>query len=305
MGAGYFTSRDWSDYKARRGFSASSTVSDYYTRRSIKDDFDPKNIKVRESCDSADHPESTPIILGLDVTGSMGSVLTTISKKLNVLIQEILDREPVKDPQIMVMAFGDTECDRYPLQVTQFESDIRIAEQLNDIYFERGGGGNDGESYSLPWYFAARKTKTDAYLKRNKKGYLFTMGDEKYLDVLGKDRIKYFIGDDVQANLTAEELYNEVSKQYVCYHLLIEEGCGMRVRGREVIDKWQNLMGQYAIPVADCTKIPEIIVSILQVEAGKDKEAVTKSWDKSTALVVDKAIKNLEIAKGKEGLIEF
>ena len=205
----------------------------------------------------------------------------------------------------MVMAFGDTECDRYPLQVTQFESDIRIAEQLNDIYFERGGGGNDGESYSLPWYFAARKTKTDAYLKRNKKGYLFTMGDEKYLDVLGKDRIKYFIGDDVQANLTAEELYNEVSKQYVCYHLLIEEGCGMRVRGREVIDKWQNLMGQYAIPVADCTKIPEIIVSILQVEAGKDKEAVTKSWDKSTALVVDKAIKNLEIAKGKEGLIEF
>ena len=64
-------------------------------------------------------------------------------------------------------------------------------------------------------------------------------------------------------------------------------------------------MGQYAIPVADCTKIPEIIVSILQVEAGKDKEAVTKSWDKSTALVVDKAIKNLEIAKGKEGLIEF
>ena len=47
MGAGYFTSRDWSDYKARRGFSASSTVSDYYTRRSIKDEFDPKNMQVK------------------------------------------------------------------------------------------------------------------------------------------------------------------------------------------------------------------------------------------------------------------
>jgi len=305
MGGGYFTSRDWSAYTAKRGYTASSTAADYYKRTVIKNEFDPKNIKMREACDSADHPASTPIILGLDVTGSMSGVLTTISKKLNVLITEILDRKPVSDPQIMVMAFGDTECDRYPLQVTQFESDIRIAEQLNDIYFERGGGGNDGESYSLPWYFAARKTKTDAFLKRGKKGYLFTMGDEKYLDILGKDRIAQFIGDDVAADLTAEELFNEVTKQYVCYHLLIEEGCGMRGRPGAVIDKWQNLMGQYAIPVADCTKIPEIIVSILQVEAGKDKEAVTKSWDASTALVVDKAIKNLQIAKGKDGLIEF
>lgn len=305
MGAGYFTSTDWSAYRARKGFTAASTAADYYKRKAIKDEFNPKNIKFRESCDSVEHPESTPIILGLDVTGSMGNVLTTISKKLNVLITETMDRKPVSDPQIMVMAFGDTEYDMYPLQVTQFESDIRIAEQLNDIYFERGGGGNNGESYALPWYFAARKTKTDAFLKRGKKGYIFTMGDENFLDVLGKDRIKFFIGDDVEADLTAEEIYNEVTKQYVCYHLIIEEGNGMRYDGDKIIDKWQNLMGQYAIPVADCTKIPEIIVSILQIEAGKDKEAVAKSWDNSTALVVNKAIKNLQMVKGTDGLVVF
>ncbi len=306
MGSGYFTATDWSSYRSSKGYTATSTARDYYTRSTIKKEFDPLNIKVRESCDSKEHPDSTPIILGLDVTGSMSSVLTTISQKLNVLIEEIYKRKPVKDPQIMAMAFGDVYCDRKPLQVTQFESDIRIAEQLNDIYFERGGGGNDGESYTLPWYFAARKTKTDAYTKRRKKGYLFTMGDEKYLDTLPKAKIKEFVGDKVEADLSAEELLNEVSKQYVVYHLLIEEGSGMRYgRGDAVTDKWQELMGQNAVRVTDCTKIPEIIVSILELENGKAAAEVTRTWDKQTALVVSDAIKNLKLAKGKRGLVEF
>ena len=177
MGWGSFTSRDWDSYTKRRGYTDSSSASELYKARTVKPEMEPKGIEFRESCDSKEHPESTPIILGLDVTGSMGCVLETVSKKLNKLILEIYDREPVKDPQIMVMAFGDVECDRHPLQVTQFESDIRIAEQLNDIYFERGGGGNAGESYTLPWYFASRHTKTDSYKKRGKKGFLFTMGD--------------------------------------------------------------------------------------------------------------------------------
>jgi hypothetical protein len=237
----------------------------------------------------------------------MGSVLEVISRKLNDLVTQIYERNPVTDPQIMFMAFGDTTCDDHPLQITQFESDIRIAEQLAEIYFERGGGPNDGESYILPWYFAARHTKIDSFEKHGRKGYLFTIGDEPFLDRISAADIKKFIGDDIQADLSAEELLNEVSRTYEVYHLMIEQGSRMRGGGREhIVDKWTNLLGQRAQLVDDVDKIPEVIVSTLQVAAGHDVKEVIDSWDGSTSLTVAKAINGLTSTHAcAKGLIEF
>ena len=91
MGSGSWTSSSWSSYTKSRGYTASSSASELYTSTKMKDAFDPKGIKFRESCDSAEHPNSTPIILGLDVTGSMSSVLETVSKRLGDTITEITD----------------------------------------------------------------------------------------------------------------------------------------------------------------------------------------------------------------------
>jgi hypothetical protein len=277
-----------------------------YKSKKVKDEFEPLSITIRESCDSNEHPNSTPIILALDVTGSMDRVLENISKRLNVLLKEIYNKKPVDDPQVMFMAIGDTTCDDHQLQVTQFESDIRIAEQLNDIYFERGGGGNDGESYTLAWYFAARHTKIDSFEKHNKKGIIFTIGDEPWLDTISKEDIKAFVGDTIQADLTAEQLLTEVSRQYEVYHLVIEEGSYCRYYGNDAKNKWISLIGQRTIPVSDCEKIPEIIVSILEVMNGKNKADVVKGWDGSTSVVVQKAIKDIvAVSNEKNGLIEF
>lgn len=298
MGHGKFTSMDWSKYTSSRGFTASSTASDMYKSKVVDKRLEPYGVKYRESCDSPEHPNSTPIILGLDVTGSMGSVLEVVAKKLNTLILEIYDREPVTDPQVMVMAFGDVECDSHPLQVTQFESDIRVAEQLGLVYFERGGGGNGGESYTLPWYFASRHTKTDCYEKHGKKGFLFTIGDEPYLDILYPDAIQKFVGDSVERALSADELLSEVSRMYEVYHLVVKP-IGIAPT------QWANLLGDRAISVQDVSKIPEIIVSILEVSSGKDVKDVIASWDGSTAMVVKEAIKDLKTVNSSADLIEF
>ena len=300
MGSGSWTSSSWSSYTTSRGYTDTSSVSELYTSRRMKDEFDPKGVTFRESCDSVEHPNSTPIILGLDVTGSMSSVLETVSKRLGDTITEIMDRKPVKDPQVMFAAFGDAVYDDSPLQVTQFESDIRIAEQLNDIYFERGGGGNGGESYALPWYFAARHTKIDSFDKHNKKGFIFTVGDECCLDVLTKDQIKEFIGDDVQADITAEEILTEVSRKYEVYHLIVDP-----VPHQPVQTAWKKLLGKNCVNVENIEKIPEVIVSILELHAGKSVDEVVNSWDGSTAMVVKDAITGLYVVEHGNDLVEF
>ena len=188
MGCGSWTPRDWDTYS--KSSIAGKSAAGIYTSRSVKPEFDPKGIPMRESRDSDDHPNSNAIIIGLDVTGSMSDILEGVAKKLNVLVTEILDRKPVTDPQIMFNAIGDAMCDSTPFQATQFESDIRIAEQLTQLYFERGGGGNMFESYPLAWYFAAMHTDIDCLNKRNQKGFLFTMGDDCYPDRLTAREIK-------------------------------------------------------------------------------------------------------------------
>lgn len=299
MGCGTWTASSWTGYSTARGIDK-GTTSTIYKSRTIDNRFDPKGVTYREACDSAEHPNSTPIVIGLDVTGSMSGVLETVVKKLGDTMTNILDREPVADPQIMFAAFGDTECDDYPLQVTQFESDIRIAEQLTSIYFEKGGGGNSGESYTLPWYFAARHTKTDNYDKRGKKGFIFTIGDEDYLRNLTKEDIKEFVGDDVQDDMTAEEILAEVSRKYEVYHLIVDPS-----PYEPVEESWKKLLGANAVIVQDIDKIPEVIVSILELHAGKTADEVADSWDGSTALVVKDAIKGLAVTKANTELVEF
>lgn len=301
MGGGSWTTKDWTVYTTTMGYTDRSTASDMYNSYGMKDAFNPLKITVRESCDSEEHPNSTPIILGLDVTGSMGHMLEIVSKRLGDTMTEIYARNPVDDPQIAFMAIGDTYYDDSPLQVTQFESDIRIAEQLNQIYFERGGGGNDGESYLQTWYFASRRCKTDAWDKHGKKGFIFTVGDEACLNTLPKEHIKQFLGDDVEADLSAEELLTEVSRKWEVYHLIVKP-----VSYQDPVGSWGRLLGENSLYVENADKIPEIIVSILELNKGKSVDDIVASWDGSTGMVVRKALGNLVARQNPDtGLIEF
>jgi hypothetical protein len=275
MGGGVWRSSDWDSYKSARKITSTSTVRDIYTSTRMKDTFNPSKIKVRESCDSLEHPNSTPIILGLDVTGSMGYLAEEIAKTaLNEIILTTYKDKPVEDPQIMIMAIGDMFSDCAPLQVTQFESDIRIAEQLSELYFEGRGGGNGGESYLAARYFAAKHTAIDSHSKHGKKGYLFTIGDEPNHKWITRDQIKRFFNDDVSEDITSEQLLKEVSEKYHVYYI-----CVGRYKYYNSDEKWRKLLDERVYTLDDHTQLPKLITQVLKLTA--ENEEKTKQYKES------------------------
>ena len=296
MGGPRWSATDWDTYTTKT--HVGKKTKEIYRSSTLAPELDPKGVTIREARDSELSPESNAIIIGLDVTGSMHSVLDAMARNMNTLVTEIYNRKPVTDPHIMCMGIGDVEYDRHPLQVTQFETDIRICQQLEKIYLESGGGGNSYESYAFAWYFAGMHTSIDCFEKRGKKGYLFTVGDEGVTPYLKSKHIGQTLGSCPEEDqLTADQLLAIASKYYNVYHIMVEEGNHFRMHGDAVVKQWTNLLGQRAIRLADHKLLTETIVSLIQVNEGVDKDDVINSWDGSTAVVVAKAIKDLKTGK--------
>lgn len=227
--------------------TAYNSAQDMFKQRRIADVLNPKNV-VRECVDSDEHPNTIPVILALDVTGSMGSAAMEVAKKLNVVMTNLYEK--VKDVEFLVMGIGDLAYDDAPIQASQFESDIRIAEQLDKVYFEGGGGGNTYESYTAAWYFGLHHTKLDCW-KRNKKGIIITMGDEPLNPYLPYVELRNAIGDSLQGDVKTDELHKEVIQKFDVYHLMVDDPHTALRRYESMVNKTfgEYLDGQHLIKV--------------------------------------------------------
>ena len=273
MGGGSWTTSSYTSYTKTKGIKTSCLadgtvtldssydVQDLYKARKLDEALDPKGV-VRECVDSDEHPNTIPVILALDVTGSMGSALEEVSKKLNAIMTETYKK--VKDVEFLVMGIGDLAYDNAPIQASQFESDIRIVEQLDKVYFERGGGGNQYESYTAAWYFAINQTKLDAW-KRGKKGILITLGDEPLNPYLPKEALKRVTGNEtLQGDVETKELYNEVIKKYDVYHFAINDShtCYRYYRD-DIKETWGKYLDNNHLKVVTLNELAAQIVSAI------------------------------------------
>lgn len=291
MGSGSFDAHAYRSYAAS---TAGKSTDKIYTARNINPSLDPKGVKIRESRDSKDNPKSTPIIVAIDVTGSMGIIADTLARKgLGTLFNELLARKPIQNPHLMFMAIGDANCDDAPLQVSQFEADNRIVEQLTQIYLEGGGGGNSFESYNLPWYFASAHTEHDSLIKRGKRGYLFTVGDEEAPQALTKAQIKEVIGDDLEREISSGEMLAEAQRKYDVFHIIIMEGSHASRYPDRVFKSWNAILGQHVVRLSDHQKLSETIIGIIEVVEGRDAAKVTADFGS----VVGDAVRHLPVSR--------
>ena len=276
MGYGAWRREDFVDYSKRMNrtvgkdgsLTGSYSNQELFLARHLDPALNPRGV-IRECCDSEEHPQTLPVILALDVTGSMGQAAVEVAKKLNVIMTKLYDQ--MSDVQFMVMGIGDFAYDQHPLQVTQFEADIRIAEQLDKLYFEFGGGGNSYESYTASWYFALHHTRLDAW-KRDQKGILITMGDERlnpYIPIKGsRCRFADVTGDALQGDVQTKELFRDVREKYELYHLDVNHRGGYDAEG--IRKSWRAFLDREHFRVVTIDEITDAIVRI--VTGARDAE---------------------------------
>ena len=203
----------------------------------------PKGVRLRESRDGTDHPQSLGIVFALDVTGSMGQIPKIMAtQQLPVFMKTLVDCQ-IPDPQLLFMAVGDAVSDNAPLQVGQFESTAELMDQwLTWSYLEGGGGGTGQESYELGLYFLAMHTEMDCMTKRNKRGYLFMTGDEVPYPTLSKHVVDTIIGDRLDEDLTCEEIVAELQKTFIPFFIIPD-----RARAKRCERHWRNLLGDHVL----------------------------------------------------------
>jgi len=257
MGGGHYSFESRTTRAETLGYTTKS-AHQIFEQRSINNAMDPCGVDVRECRDSDDHPETIPVIIALDVTGSMGSIPHHLVKEgLPTLMSSVIQRGAV-DAQILFLAVGDHECDRSPLQAGQFESSDELLDHwLTNVFLEGGGGANGGESYLLPWYFAAYHTATDAWEKRRKKGFLFTIGDEPNLKNVSAAQLRQIMGTGQYQDFSDVELLEKAREKYHVIHLHIAQTSSGR--RQYVMDDWKQLMHDDCVIVDDYKDLPKII----------------------------------------------
>ena len=276
MGSGRWMATTYHDTAAARA-AAGKDAFDYSNDAlrtgalRVHQTLDPSGLRLRESRDSAEHPDSNAVIIALDVTGSMSAVVRWIHEDLPRLHELMLGQNYLPHPQILFGAVGDATCDAVPLQVGQFESDNRMDQNLQNMILEGGGGGQKTESYELMLYVAARHTAIDCWEKRKRKGYLFMIGDEMAYSAAHRGHIKSLIGSAPQSNVSLDALIAEVTQRYHVFFII--PGGASNGADREVIGFWNRHLGESRVIRLDS---PEDTSESIALTIGVNEGAISK-----------------------------
>ena len=272
MGYGNYSSAAHAALVADR---ANRPASELFTQRACHNLMNPRGIRMRESRDSAEHPNSLGIVFALDVTGSMGDIPQLLARQALPGFMKLLEGCGIPDPQLLFMAIGDANYDQAPLQVGQFESTAALMDQwLTWSYLEGGGGGSGEESYELAFYVAAQHTDLDCWTKRRKKGYLFLTGDELPYPVVSRIQVEGLIGQRLDEDIPIAEVIAAAAETYHPFFLIPD-----LQRRRNCEAHWRRLLGDHVIcmeSAEDTCSVAAAIVGLTE-RALPDLDAVARS----------------------------
>jgi hypothetical protein len=258
----------WSDEAFRRvaDMRTGTGAAEIFSGTSALDArMDPFGVRMREARDSEHHPESLPIIVSFDVTASMGDIPTRFAQEwLGKLMERLLERGWVRDPQVLIAAVGDAESDQAPLQIGQFESGLEMDMWLTRLWLE-AQGGDLPESYLLAHWFAARHTATDAWEKRRRKGYLFSIGDAENKPIT-RNHVERVFGYAPHEPVSDAAVVADAAARYHVFHVLVTRGAKP---DPVLVAHWERCIGPGVLTLQSEEAICELLGAVMGVREGR------------------------------------
>lgn len=185
-----------------------------------------------------------PIVIALDVTGSMGDSAKIMFDKIPMFWGQVEQKGYLPDPAVSFVAIGDVYSDEAPLQVTQFEKAKAIHPWLEKIWLEGHGGGQTMESYDLAALFFLDKCS----VPKMEHGFFFFIGDEGYYPELdGRDTVPIFEG-----------LMEKFDTFFI--HWSYKQGGSDDDR---IVKDWKKIMGERFLILKDPKAIVDVMLGLI------------------------------------------
>ena len=202
---------------------------------------------------------TSPLVVQVDVTGSMGAWPRTIFSKLPYLdIEGKTYLGP--DMEISFAAVGDAYSDKFPLQVEEFGSGTVLETRLANLKVEGGGGGSHHETYELGALYYARNVDMPNAVRPI---FIFVADEAPYAEV-PTSKARDVCKVKTERVLTVDEVFAELKTKYSVY--LVHKS----FPGGETRKEWVRLIGEdHIADLDDPERVVDVIFGILAKETGR------------------------------------
>lgn len=195
------------------------------------------NEKIVDASKHVRSESKNPVIVAVDVTGSMASWPAEIFDRLPLLYNTLAQYRP--DVEICFAAIGDAAVDNWPLQVTTFASGFDLEQLLGSLYGE-GAGGDAPESYGLFAHWVNTHVEVP---NAQEPPFLIVYGDVYMHEIVPSVQIAKYMGDKNPPNVNALEAWQQVARKWNTWFLRRPTGKS----GDGVDQQWAKAIGAQKI----------------------------------------------------------
>lgn len=261
MGGGSYDRDVHTSSRSSGGFAFSDASMDAVGASCADNALLPKNRFVRCT-------HQNPVVIDLDVTGSMGNWARTIYDKMPMFFGQIVQQGYLPDLSISFAANGDAGSDRVPIQICDFAEGAALDGDLAKIYLECGGGGNGVESYQLmAWFYAHR-----CELLADADPYFFFLADEGVYEGVDPSEVSALFGESLPGRIGSHEVFATLKEKFHGNVFLIHKhycGDANSPANKQIVAQWENLLGDdHVLVLEDPKAVVDVMLGAIALSSG-------------------------------------